>query len=224
MLLEIEDFNNAQTEIAAHCQAAWSELEQLLRGMPIHLKASDQAGKQGKPIFDPIGTNEYIRTNLGQTPGWQSNIPIPEEFSFLGTDVDLGKGALVVEAQFSNYPFLLNNTIRSELFFKAGLAFGGQPTKATVLITKAHLFPASNSTLYFEQAKNQLTALAQNRVFDSPLRIVVLFGQRVGTVPVIWSEYTKSRYSRIVRVRRTRNCTFKIGKKDTSRCVLTLGP
>src|SRR2546425_594144 len=54
MLIEIEDFNNAKAEIAAHCQAEWNELEQLLQGIPIHLKASDQAGKQGNPIFDPI--------------------------------------------------------------------------------------------------------------------------------------------------------------------------
>ncbi|MEH2284834.1 MAG: hypothetical protein V7K90_26540 [Nostoc sp.] len=58
----------------------------------------------------------------------------------------------------SNYPFLLNNTLRSELFFKAKTEFVGYPTNLVIIVTKALMFPASNSTLYYEQAVNQLTA------------------------------------------------------------------
>ena len=146
----------------------------------------------------------------------------PPQFSFLGTDVDFGKNGLIVEAQFSNYPFLLNNTIRSELFFKAKLNLSGIPTLATVILTKGHMFPASNSTLYYEQARNQLNALATNRVFDSPIRLVGLFAPRIGTLPVIWTEYAATRYSRTVRTRMTRQCTVGAGRNASSRCRMTL--
>ncbi len=89
--------------------------------------------------------------------GWLVNIPIPVDYSFLGTDIDFGKAGVIVESQFSNYPFLLNNTLRSELFFKAGTIFAGHPTQLVILITKALMYPASNSTLYYEQAVRQLT-------------------------------------------------------------------
>ena len=149
ILIQVTDYNAASDIIAAGCQTEWTELERVLLALPVHLKASDQAGIQGHPIFDPIGTNDGIRTGLTAAGGWLSTIPIPQQFAFLGTDVDFGKNGLIVEAQFSNYPFLLNNTIRSELFFKANLNLTGVPTLATVILTKGHMFPASKSTLYY---------------------------------------------------------------------------
>ncbi|MFM2063962.1 MAG: hypothetical protein RLZZ507_3633 [Cyanobacteriota bacterium] len=38
----------------------WEEINTVLSQMPLHIKASDQAGIQGNLIFDPVGTNEYI--------------------------------------------------------------------------------------------------------------------------------------------------------------------
>ena len=104
----------------------------------------------------------------------------------MGTDIDFGKAGVIVESQFSNYPFLLNNTLRSELFFKAGTTFAGYATQLLILITKALMFPASNSTLYYEQAVRQLTALTDNHVFDVPIRLVGLFEQQNAIVSVIW--------------------------------------
>lgn len=219
MQVRISDCNNASQAILDYCAAEWAELESVLTLMPLHLKASDQAGIQGRPIFDPVGTNEHIRTNL-QDLGWRHTIPIPAEFEFLGTDVDFAKGALVVEAQFSNYPFLLNNTIRSELFYQAGMTFGAAPTKATIIIAKARMFPASNSTLYYEQAVSQLTALARNNVIRSPLRLVGLFVDRDVPIDVTWSEYSAARYSRTVVRRATRGCVLAAGRTPTSRCAI----
>ncbi len=189
--------------------------------MPLHIKASDQAGIQGNPIFDPVGTNEYIKAALVNL-GWQANIPISAEYSFLGTDVDFGKSGVIVESQFSNYPFLLNNTLRSELFFKAGTIFAGEPTQLVILITKALMFPASNSTLYYEQAVRQLTALAKYNVFDVPIRLVGLFEEENITIPVIWTVYSSTRYSRKVETRISRQCQIKPGKSARSRCILHL--
>ena len=188
MLLQTADFNSADTVIRASYEQTWQELAGVLETMHLHLKASDQAGIQGTPIFDPVGTNEYIKTQLVGL-GWKASIPIPEDYSFLGTDVDFGKGGLLVEAQFSNYPFLLNNTIRSELFFKAGIELGGHRTGAAVIITKAQMFPASNSTLYYEQAVKQLTALAKNGVFDVPIRLVGLFEGTEREIEVCFTDY-----------------------------------
>jgi hypothetical protein len=189
--------------------------------MPLHIKASDQAKIQGNPIFDPVGTNEYIKAALINCD-WKSNIPIPAPFRFLGTDIDFAKAGIVIEIQFSNYPFLLNNTLRSELFFKSQTEFAGHKTNLVILVTKALMFPASNSTLYYEQAVNQLTALAQNQVFDVPIRLVGLFAQLNTTIPVVWTEYSSKRYSRNVNNRVNRQCQILPGRTNRSRCILHL--
>jgi hypothetical protein len=86
----------------------------------VHLKASDQARKIGAPIWDAVGNNAAIKKKLIRLD-WRPNIPISAPFKFLGTDVDFVKNGVVIEIQFSNYPFLLNNLLRCELFFKWGL-------------------------------------------------------------------------------------------------------
>lgn len=210
MQIRFQDFNGADAAIAAPYSQEWMQLHQVLTAIPLHLKASDQAKKQGTPIFDPVGTNQYIANGL--TPlGWLSKIPIPAAFNFLGTDVDFGKNGLVVEVQFSNYPFLLNNTLRSELFFRAQTVFHGAPTGLVVIVTKGGMFPSSNSTLYYEQALNQLTALAQQGVFSVPIRLVGLF-ESVGPVQATWTTYTAARYSRTVSAQSQRQFTINNGR------------
>ncbi|MEP0875545.1 hypothetical protein NDA00_06790 [Funiculus sociatus GB2-M2] len=187
--------------------------------MPLHLKASGQAGIEGNPIFDPVGTNEYIKSALVKL-GW-SKILIPAEYDFLGKDIDFGKTGAIVEVQFSHYAFLPNNTLRSELFFKAGTHFVGQPTKAVVIVTKSQMFPASNSSLYYEQAVNQLTALAQNKVFDVPIRLVGLFEAKNENIPVKWTVYEKPTSRKIV-AQGYRQCLINSGLSARRRCVLQL--
>ncbi|MCL6751883.1 restriction endonuclease [Nostoc sp. CCCryo 231-06] len=198
-------------------QNEWHEIITTLTRMPLHIKASDQAGIQGNAIFDPVGTKEYIKTAFIHD-GWQSNIPIPAPF--MGT-IDFAKAGIIIEIQFSNYPFLLNNTLRSELLFKAKTEFVGYPTNLLILVTKALMFPASNSTLYYEQAVKQLTALAKYQIFDVPIRLVGLFEQQNTTVPIIWTDYSK-RYSRTVNTRVSRQCQIIAGRSARSRCLLNL--
>lgn len=218
MLLRTTDFNAADAVIQKSFARPWRDLVEVLEAMPLHLKASDQARIQGTPIFDPVGTNEHIKTQLEQR-GWSAGIPIPREYSFLGTAVDFGREGLLVEVQFSNYPFLSNNTIRSELFFKAGLELGGHRTGAAVIITKAQMFPASNSTLYYEQAVRQLTALTKNRVFDVPVRLVGLFERTEQQIEVCFTDYG-ARYSRAVGKRTSRICLISPGRRARNRLQL----
>src|SRR6266545_2059177 len=103
MLIELMDFNEAAAKARAEYASQWQDLETVLTTMPVHAKASDQAGKRGRPIFDPVGTNYAIKTALVER-SWQPNIPIPAEYGFLGTDVDVGNEGLIAEIQFSNYP------------------------------------------------------------------------------------------------------------------------
>jgi hypothetical protein len=202
MIVKHTDFNGADGVISAQYNTEWRELCSALKKMPLHLKASDQAGRQGASIFDPVGTNEFINAELSNA-GWRK-LAIPTEFDFLGIDIDYGKNGLIAEAQFSNCPFLLNNTVRSELFYKAKTRLEGDATKVVVIITKARMFPASNSTLYYEQAVHQLSSLAKYKVFDVPMRCVGLFTEEEGTVEAVWTTYTASRYSRTVRSRSVR--------------------
>jgi len=212
-----QSFNDSTSLFEGKFRSQWDEVSAALSGILLHLKASDKAGIQGHPIFDPVGTNQAIK-NVLISSGWRSNILIREEFKFLGTDIDFEKGGLLVEVQCSNYPFLLNNLLRSELFFKAKVCFSGPPIEAVLIITKAHMFPASNSTLYYEQAVSQMSALAANKVFEVPMRVVGLFEEVDRKIKVHWTEYHNSRYSRTVVKQQEREAIISGGRSAQSRC------
>ena len=215
MQIDYEDFNGAKVAFGQKFHSEWQEIEVSLGQLAPHLKASDQAGKQGDLIFDPVGTNEAIKSLLTEK-SWQSNIRMPEKYSFLGTDVDFVKPGVLVEVQFSNYPFLLNNVVRSELLRKAKVVMGGGKPEALVIVTKAHMFPASNSTLYYEQGVNQLRELSSAEVFGIPIRLVGL-KMPLGVGEIQFTEYHSSRYSRTVVSRGSRQVDVSKGRSARSR-------
>jgi len=214
MQLKCIDFNGAGEAIADRFHEQWDDLSRVMSDMPLHLKASDQKGIQDRAIFDPVGTNEHIAAQLAPR-GWQSGIPIPSDFKFVGTNIDFGKCGVIVEVQFSNYPFLLNNMLRSDLFFRNNTIFHEKPTHLVILVTKSGMFPSSNSTLYYEQAIDQLSAFAKYNVFAVPMRLVGLF-EAVGQIEATWTEYSARRYSRTVVERSQRQ--FQISKGRGGRC------
>jgi hypothetical protein len=216
MDIQYKDFNGVTELFAGKFERRWAEIVAALAAVRPHLKASDQAGIQGEIIFDPVGTNSSIKDELFGVYGWAANVSMPEKFSFLGKDVDFVKGGVLVEVQFSNYPFLLNNTIRSELLFKSKTSMNGAPIDVLVIISKARMFPSSNSTLYYEQAVSQLTELARNRVFDVPTRLVGLFAAR-GIVDAVFTDYHAARYSRTVLNRVAGKAEILGGYKASSR-------
>lgn len=221
MVIRTTDFNAADIVIANSYVNQWREIEEVLREMPLHLKASDQQRIQGNPIFDPVGINEYIKRALKENKrGWQANIPIPAEYAFLGTDVDFCKEGVLLEAQFSHYSFILNNLLRSELFFKSKTLLAGYATGVVVVVTKAHMFPASNSTLYYEQAANQLASLSKNKVFDVPIRLVGLFEQTGTPINIKMTQYSSGR-SRTVASRLDCDCTVTTSE-GRGRCSLVI--
>jgi hypothetical protein len=116
LVKEWTDFNKAGELIEASFRNEWKEIRAFLRKMPLHVKASDQRGLQDTLIFDPKGANRYFKEHLQPQP-------IPSKYKFMGKHVDHAKGGMIVEAQFSNYPFLLNNVVRSDLFFKSQVVF-----------------------------------------------------------------------------------------------------
>lgn len=220
MLIEFVDFNHAANHFTKEFKAEWRQLLAVLKAMPLHVKASDQRGIQGSLIFDPVGTNAYIKRALCQPPAsWHPRITIPAEYSFLGTDVDFVKRGVLVEAQFSNYPFFLNNVLRSELFYQSKVNLAGEPMQVLVLIAKGKMFPASNSTLYYEQARKQLEGLTKFHVVDMPVRLVGLLEKQNATVPVKFTTYSAARYSRTVGAQVGHQC--QITPKG-ARCKLTI--
>jgi hypothetical protein len=44
MVLQLHDFNNANKVINQKYPTEWEEIREVLEGMPLHLKESDQAG------------------------------------------------------------------------------------------------------------------------------------------------------------------------------------
>lgn len=207
MLLYFTDYNGADDLFAGRFSQAWGEIAASISGMPIHVKGSDQAGIQGKPIFGPVGTNQYLKATLMEY-GWLNGIPIPTTFQAWGTDVDFAKDGVVMEVQFSNYPFLLNNALRSELLIRSRTRLPDHATEVAVIVTKGHMMPAANSTLYYEQAVNQLNTLDHFRILETPLRLVGLFEPWNEPVPGLWSTYASVRYTRTVDERRRVQCTM----------------
>jgi hypothetical protein len=126
------------------------ELTRLMAQTKLYFKASDQRGKVGNIIFDPKGTNCAIKTVL-ETGGWVA-ADIPDAYSALGNDVDFEKDGHILEVQFSNYPFFLNNLIRSEILCRNHCILRTSPVKSLIVVTKVGAFDSSNSTLYYEQA------------------------------------------------------------------------
>ena len=194
MKVVFKDFNGAGAILEQSLAVEWGELSAVLATMPLHLKPSDQAGKQGSAIFDPVSTNAAIKLAM-KAIDWGTNTKIPRDYNFLGKDVDFLKSGLLVEAQFSNYPFFLNNIVRSALLSKSKALLGDKPVDAVVIVTKAHMFPSSNSTLYYEQAVNQMSEFAKHGVFDVPVRIVGLFEEVDVDVNAVWVTFP-ARYGR----------------------------
>lgn len=220
MLLKWTDFNHAGELITSKYQEQWKEVQQSIQDMPLHVSGSDQAGIKGNLIFNPKGTNAHLKEDLPNR-SWTPNPPIPADYKVLGTDVDFEKDGILLEVQFSNYPFLSNNILRSEMFYKRELVIGDSPVKLLMIVTKAHMFPASQSTLYYEQAVSQLGVLERNNAFDMPVRVIGLFEEIDTTVEAVWTGYEQARHSRKEARRENKRLWISPGKSQRSRCILT---
>lgn len=225
MHFEIRDFNEATTYFGGLGAREWEDLDSVLAELPPHFQASGQAGKSGTVIFDPKGTNAAL-TASAKERGWVS-VPVPDSLRMFGVDWDAGKGSTLAEWQFSNYPFLWNNVIRTQAVVSGGVTLEGvSETRALVVVTKTGALPASNSTLYFEQAEAQLNAVFRLGAFSIPIRLVGLgFESDVTEADAVWSEYA-NRYGRLaqmrsaVRVQVTRST--RRTKYGVNRCTVTV--
>lgn len=222
MKITVHDFNGADMLFDKELAAQWGDISDVLTSLYLQLKPSDQSSKQGSPIFDPVASNAVIKSEL-QQKAWPTNIVIPAKVSFLGTNVDFLKGGVLVEVQFSNYPFFLNNVVRSGLLAKSKTVLDEQVVRAVVIITKAHMFPSSNSTLYCEQAVQQLTEFTKHGMFEMPIRVVGLCEEVNTRIQAVWNNYP-GRYSRTPSSSENIECklTFNTRKKTT--CSIAINP
>ncbi len=189
MEFHFRDFNSAERYFDGVGKSQWKEIAELVAAMPLHLQASDQAKKVGRPIFDPKGTNAHL-TDTAKLRGWNA-VPVPKALTVFGVDWDAGKSSVLAEWQFSNYPFLWNNVIRTEAVFKSKTALPVVGVaKALVVVTKSGIFPASNSTLYFEQAAAQLDVVTRFQAFSVPIRLVGLtLPKGCVSTDAVWTDY-----------------------------------
>lgn len=198
MLFDITDFNNSTPYFDREGKSDWEELKSVILKMPVYLQASQQAGISGSAIFDPKATNAHLSNTL-KKKGW-IRVPVPPSLQEFGLDWDGGKGTTLAEWQFSNYPFLWNNVIRTEAVVKSKLElenFG--IAKALIVVTKSGIFPSSNSTLYYEQARAQLSTVTRLGAFNLPIRLVGLtVPADAAEIDAIWSSYP-GRYSRVAK-------------------------
>lgn len=183
------DFNDADAYYAGEGAQEWADIEGIIRRLPLCFQGSLQAGIGGSPIFDPKATNAFL-TSQALALGWRS-IPLPTDLREFGNDWDAGKGATLAEWQFSNYPFLWNDVVRAEAVYKGQIRLENlAPIKALIVVTKSGVFPSSNSSLYFEQAKAQLSGATKFKTFSIPVRLVGLtIPPETESVAITWSEY-----------------------------------
>lgn len=194
--LEVWDYNGAAEYFSEDGSERWAEIEWVLHSMRPQLQASDQAGKVGVPIFDPKGTNAQLTARAHEV-GWDK-VVVPADLRSFGKDWDAGKGSVLAEWQFSNYPFLWNNIIRSEAVFQSGLHLPPltSTVDALIIVAKSGSFPASNSTLYAEQAVAQIDTVTTLGVFEIPIRLVgLMLPEGVDAFDGDWNEYD-ARYGR----------------------------
>ncbi|MDT9689852.1 hypothetical protein Q5762_16195 [Streptomyces sp. P9(2023)] len=190
MLYEIADFFGADDYFSTEGAEEWSEIQSVLDGLTLQLQPSGQAGLDGKAIFDPKGTNKAL-TEGAAAFGW-GKISLPPDLTAFGTDWDAGKNAVLAEWQFSNYPFLWNNIVRSQVVARNGWLLAGMmdSPKALLVVTKSGCLPASQSTLYFEQGKAQLEKARATLDLDLAIRLVGLtIEPNATTVSASWNNY-----------------------------------
>ena len=212
MLTKIIDYNNADQIIKNNFKREWLELKSILIKMPLFLKESQQKGKDNQLTFDPIGTNNYVGIELVKKK-WCKDIEIPKEFCSLGTAIDFGKNNIVLESQFSNYPFLSNNILRSEIMFRSKCRIDQIGSiKLLIILTKDHAIPSANSTLYCQQARNQVKF--SEKIFNLPIRLISLhckYNEKINANVVTY----KKRYSRDLVNQKEINC--KLIKKENQK-------
>lgn len=198
----------------------WRQMCTVLRNLDTYVKASRQAEKVGSLIFDPVATNEAIKSALREL-GWGTNIPIPEPHSALGTDVDYGVNGVLAEGQFSNYPFLINNLFRTGFFREKQVAFRHiGHVHACVIVTKVRDLPASNSTLYYEQALKQMRLMLDAKALAIPTRLVGLAVDIDEPFEATLTTYGAGQRSRTVHSQATVRCRLQRGSRPDSRCLI----
>ncbi|MCC3777763.1 hypothetical protein [Streptomyces sp. UNOB3_S3] len=196
MQFEVHDFFNADRFFDTEGKREWREIEGAISQLKLQLQPSGQDGLGGQAIFDPKATNKIL-TESTAAHGW-NKIPVPETLRAFGVDWDAGKNTVLAEWQFSNYPFLWNNIIRSQVVARRGqeLEGMGAPPKALIVVTKSGCLPASQSTLYFEQGKSQMQSVLESLDLDIAIRLVGLtIPHDTQTVNASWNTY-KGRTSR----------------------------
>jgi hypothetical protein len=212
------DFNGADDYFANEGSSEWSGIEAVVSSLMPQFQPHGQAGLEGAANFDPKATNHHL-TTAAQKLGWHK-VPVPGELTEFGLDWDAGKGGTLAEWQFSNYPFLWNNIIRTEGVYRSGTSLLGVPrVRALLVVTKSGSLPASNSTLYYEQAHKQVSAAVGFNAFTVPIRLVGLtVDPDCATLEVDWNEYP-ARYGREARetTRRTMNVRWGRARKHGQR-------
>lgn len=148
-------------------------------------------------------------------------MPIPASHRHVGLHIDVGRPGVAVEIQFSNYPFLVDNVFRAERLFRGGVAVGGAPIRALVIVAKGHVFPASQSTLYYESAVRQVTDFVDLKLITMPVRLVGLSEAIGATVGSDWNVYS-GRTSRTQTATTRRQARLDPGARGTSRARIVL--
>ncbi|RDI46151.1 hypothetical protein [Nocardia mexicana] len=199
MEFEIADFAGASEFFEGEGSGEWAEIHAVLDKCSLQLQPSDQAGKGHRPIFDPKATNREL-TDAAALHGWKS-IPVPKELQMFGSDWDVGKQTTLVEWQFSNYPFLWNNIIRTQGVYRSKIQLSGMSgVEAMIIVTKSGKLPASNSTLYYEQARAQIKTVMDFLEFTLPIRLVgITLDSLARSVEAVWNTYANNRYDRVPR-------------------------
>jgi len=174
---EVVDFNGAERYYHGSGAREWTDLNEIVTEMPLYLQGSLQAGRIGSAVFDPKATNLHLKAKLRQEVGGPSQ---SQETS----------RRLVTTGTAARVKRLLSGSSRT-IVHKTRLKLPEMsPIKGLIIVTKSGLFPAAQSSLYFEQAEAQLASATALGIFTIPIRLVGLtIKSQVDEYEAVWTEY-----------------------------------
>jgi len=189
MRFERTSFNDGDVVFESNFPNILGEVESVISGSEYQVKHCNQQGREDELIFDPVGTNKVLQERYVDN-GWETNVNVETEAYEGGRDIDLYKGDIAGEIQFSHYTSLDSDMNRLQRLYEDRLQLeGNRDVQGGVVIVVAQDMPTSQSVSHFQQA---ITRAAPESLFSIP---TLVYGIELPTngETVIYNNYPKPR-------------------------------
>lgn len=198
MRFKRESINDGGEVFAEAFSDELNDIECTLSNAQYQVKHTTEDGKEDQLIFDPVGTNAKLQSEL-KDRGWDLGVNLATDDYSGGKDIDIFKSGVAGEIQFSHYTSLDSDMNRLERLYEGKLALeNGEEVKAGVVIVVTPEMSTSNSVSHYEQA---LTRAAPQSLFVTPTLVYGIEPPEPGE-EVVHNSYKKPRSRSIINSRK----------------------